>query len=43
MKPEEKHLSFSIERNENSLPQVQKITDQKKMPAQDTSRGAREN
>ena len=27
--------------NENGLPQVQKITDQKKMPAQDTSRGAR--
>jgi hypothetical protein len=29
--------------NENGLPQIQKITDQKKSPAQDTSRGAREN
>ena len=28
--------------NENGLPQVQKITDQKKSPAQDTSRGARD-
>jgi hypothetical protein len=27
--------------NENSLPQVQKITDQKKIPVQDTSRCAR--
>ncbi len=27
--------------NENGLPQVQKITDQKKIPVQDTSRGAR--
>ena len=28
--------------NENGLPQVQKITDQKKLPTQDTSRGARD-